>query len=348
MAAPPPRLSICIATLNRAGLLREMLASVASQWLDVLELVVVDGASTDATPDVMAEYRVALGRVTYVRLEAKGGVDQDYHRAVTAATGDYCWLLADDDALEPGAVAAVLAALDRAPSLVIVNAAVRDSELGDVIAPRQLAVETDRVYAPSEHERLFIDTANYLSYIGAVVIDRDLWLARSPERYFGTWFIHVGVIFQAPLPAPAVVLAQPHIRIRAANASWSNRYFEIWMFRWPELIGSFTALSTEARRAVFAPEPWRRPGALLICRAKAAYDRAAYQRWIAPRLQPGPRRWIARLIAEVPGPLVNALAIAYFRLFRPEARTDMLDFRVSRYHWRTITAQPGGVSSKNH
>lgn len=336
MTPAAPRLSICIATLNRAELLREMLDSIAAQWTDDLELVIVDGASTDATPDVAATFRGRLGRVTYLQLPEKGGVDRDYHRAVIAATGAYCWLLSDDDVLAPGAVAAVLTALAAAPSLVIVNTSLHTADLADVLDDNRLGFDGDRRYAPTEHERLFVETANHLSYIGAVVIDRALWLARDAEHFFGSWFVHVGVIFQAPLPATTMVLAKPFIRVRAANASWSSRYFEIWMVKWPDLIWSFATLSAEAKRAVFAREPWRRPGALLICRAKAAYDVQTYRRWIAPRLVPGPRSWLAAAIAALPGPLVNALAMAYFRVTRPGARADMLDFRLSPYHWSSV------------
>lgn len=336
MTSAPPRLSICIATLNRAELLGEMLDSIAAQWTDDLELVIVDGASTDATPDVAAEYRDRLGRVTYVRLTEKGGVDRDYHKGLIAAAGTYCWLLSDDDVLAPGAVAAVLSALAAAPSLVIVNTSLHTADLGDVLEHNRLGFDSDRLYTPADHERLFIETVNHLSYIGAVVIDRNLWLARDAERYFGSWFVHVGVIFQAPLPANTIVLAEPYVRVRAANASWSSRYFEIWMVKWPDLIWSFAALPAQAKRAVFAREPWRRPGALLICRAKAAYDLQAYRRWVAPRMAPGPRLWLAAAIAALPGPLVNALAMAYFRIARPGARADMLDFRLSPYHWSSV------------
>lgn len=330
--ADRPRLSLCIATLNRARPLRDTLAGIATQWVDGLEVVVVDGASVDDTPGVVEAARASLPRLTYVRLEQKGGFDADYHKAVAAASGDYCWLLSDDDALEPGAIQAVLAALTRQPSLVVVNGAIFDADLREHIAPSQLPMGPDHAFKPAELERLFVEAANHLSFVGAVVIDRELWLERHPERYFGSMFGHVGVIFEAPLPGDAIVLTKPWLKIRAGSASWTRRYFEIWMFLWPELIWSFTALSVEARQAVFAREPWRRPGALLICRAKGSYDLETYRQWIAPRLPAGPRRWLAWLIARLPGRLVNALAIAFFKAFRPGATADLLDFRNSPYH----------------
>lgn len=327
-----PRLSLCIATLNRARPLRDTLAGIAAQWVDGLEVVVVDGASADDTPAVVEAARASLPRLTYVRLDQKGGFDADYHKAVVAASGDYCWLLSDDDALEPGAIAAVLAALTSRPSLVVVNGAIYDADLRERIASSQLPTGRDHVFEPAAFERLFVETANHLSFVGAVVIARALWLERHPERYFGSMFGHVGVIFETPLPGDSIVLTKPWLKIRAGSASWTRRYFEIWMFLWPELIWSFTTVSEAARRVVFAREPWRRPGALLICRAKGSYDIETYRQWIEPRLPAGPRRWLAWLIARLPGRLVNALAIAFFRTFRPGATADLLDFRNSPYH----------------
>ena len=327
-----PRLSLCIATLNRARQLRDTLAGIAAQWVDGLEVVVVDGASTDETPEVVAAARASLPRLTYVRLDQKGGFDADYHKAVVAASGRYCWLLSDDDALEPGAVRAVLAALTSQPSLVVVNGAIYDADLREKIAASQLPAGPDHAFSPAEFERLFVETANHLSFVGAVVIARELWLERHPERYFGSMFGHVGVIFEAPLPGDAIVLTKPWLKIRAGSASWTRRYFEIWMFLWPELIWSFTTMSETARRAVFARQPWRRPGALLICRAKGSYDLGTYRQWIEPRLPAGARRWLAWIIALLPGQLVNALAIAFFKTFRPGATADLLDFRNSPYH----------------
>lgn len=335
-----PRLSLCIATLNRAAQLRDTLAGIAAQWAAPLEVVVVDGASVDDTAGVVAAARTTLPRLTYVRLDARGGFDADYHKAVVAATGDYCWLLSDDDALEPGAIATILAALADRPSLVVVNGAVYDATLSERVAGSQLAPGPDRAFAPDDYQRLFVETANHLSFVGAVVIERELWLARHPERYFGSMFGHVGVIFQAPLPGTAIVLAQPWLKIRAGSASWTQRYFEIWMFLWPELIWSFAALSEESRRAVFAREPWRRPGALLICRAKGSYDLTTFERWIAPRLERGWRRWLARAIAMLPGGFVNAAARVFFNAFRPGARADLLDFDNSPFR-RSGTRETG-------
>jgi abequosyltransferase len=48
-----PHLSICIATLNRARFLKETLARILGQASDEVEVVIVDGASSDGTEEVV-------------------------------------------------------------------------------------------------------------------------------------------------------------------------------------------------------------------------------------------------------------------------------------------------------
>jgi glycosyltransferase involved in cell wall biosynthesis len=322
-----PQLTLAIATRERAALLAETLDAWLGQLTPEVELLVVDGASCDATPMVVAARQATSPRLRYVRLERAGGVDRDYDQAVARAQGEYVWLLSDDDLPQPGAVQAVLDALADHPSLMVVNGRLYDSTLSQALEARRLPLEGNRVFAPADQADLLAQTGNYLSFIGGVVIRREVWLARERRRYFGSAFIHVGVIFQAPLPAHAVVLAEPWLRLRGGNASWARHYFEIWMIKWPTLIWSFTHLAPGARQAVFAREPWRRPGALLICRAKGAYGPAEFWRFLAPRGQ-SPAGWLLRwAIAHLPQRAVTAAAIIYFRLLRPHARADMMDFR---------------------
>ena len=63
-----PRLSICIATLNRGAYIGETLDTIVGQLRDDVELVIVDGASKDDTEAVVGRYVAADVRVRYVRL----------------------------------------------------------------------------------------------------------------------------------------------------------------------------------------------------------------------------------------------------------------------------------------
>ncbi|MBU2575067.1 MAG: glycosyltransferase family 2 protein [Elusimicrobia bacterium] len=276
-----PLLSICIATYNRAGYIGETLDSIIPQLDDDVELLVVDGASTDNTEDVVRKYAQKKSRIRYVRLPAKGGVDQDYDKAVEFARGEFCWLFTDDDLLKPGAVAAVKAAIKKGYDLVIVNAEVRDRELSVILQSRRIVMHDNKVYAPNAMECLFVDALDYLSFIGAVVIRRSIWLSRERRPYFGAEFIHIGVLFQKPLPGPALIIAEPYITIRFDNAQWESRRFEIWMFKWPKLVWSFKDISNEAKLAVTRREPWRNFKNLVIHRSLGGYHIQSYRKYFS-------------------------------------------------------------------
>src|SRR4051794_33591388 len=113
-----PKLSVCIATYNRARFIGETLDSLLPQITEDVELIVLDGASPDDTQEVVDRHVNAHPRVRYVRELTNSGVDQDYDKAVSYASGQYCWLMSDDDLLVPNAVERVLKRLDGQVDLI--------------------------------------------------------------------------------------------------------------------------------------------------------------------------------------------------------------------------------------
>jgi glycosyltransferase involved in cell wall biosynthesis len=315
------RLSVCIATYNRAGFIGQTLESIAPQLTDEMELVVVDGASTDGTAEVMAEFLVRHPRTVYRREICNSGVDRDFDKAVEYASGDYCWLMSDDDILVPDALSTVLAHLGSGREVIVVNAEVRSKDLSVVLKPRLLEVTADREFDGQDQEEFFAISGNYLSFIGAVVIRRATWLARDRGPYFGSLFVHMGVIFQQPAIGRALILERPLIRIRYGNAMWSARGFEIWIEKWPRLVWSFDHFSTRARARVAPRHPARSAKTLLLYRGIGAYGQAEYDALLAGGKLP--HHFLARAVAVTPARAVNA-AIALYCLIRRQADASMM------------------------
>jgi len=344
------KLSICIPTLNRGSFIGETLESILLQATDEVEIVIVDGGSTDSTQDVVRQYQQRFPNLRYVReypeqrgldspSPSNGGFDRDCIRAVELAKGEYCWLFTDDDILKPGAIQTVLEAIGQSYGLVIVNSEVRNADLSDVLEPRRLRMSGDRIYKITENQILLADVGSYLSFVGGVVIKRQLWIARRKEKYVGTGFIHIGVVFQRPIPEDTLVIAEPLISIRYGNALYGNsgRYFEIWMFNWPQLIWSFPHYADWAKRRVCLEEPWRRTRALLLLRAKGAFSLKQNSDWLEPRLRSGWSRLEARLIARFPGCILNLLAFIYCWTILRRSKLELLDLVNSPfYFWNSV------------
>lgn len=108
-----PLVSVYMPTRNRAALLPRAVESVLRQEHTNLELLVVDDASTDATPDVLARLAAADPRVKVFRQDRPGGAPAARNVAIRAAAGRYLTGLDDDDEFLPGRIASLLGAFEE-------------------------------------------------------------------------------------------------------------------------------------------------------------------------------------------------------------------------------------------
>ncbi|HEY3490307.1 MAG TPA: glycosyltransferase family 2 protein [Candidatus Deferrimicrobiaceae bacterium] len=327
-------LSICISTFNRAAFIAETLECILSQSPDNVEILIVDGASTDNTESVIRPFLSRHPQIRYQRQEKNQGIDRDFDAAVVLARGKYCWLFSDDDLLKPGTVDLVLQKLSSGTDLLILNAEIRNADLRETIRERSLRMTSDRFYSPEETDTLMAETADYLSFIGCVIVRRSLWLERERERYYGSFFIHVGVIFQERLANGALVIAAPMIIIRYGNATWTSRAFEILHFKWPELIWSFSGISEQAKSAVCPKYPWRSVRRLMFDRAKGMYSIAEYRKLIASRCNSISERLLFSVISLLPGMLLNLVLFGYFRMRYTDPRFAVFELKNSRFYFR--------------
>lgn len=115
-----PRVSIVIPTYNRAALLRQTLESALAQSYRDIEVIVVDNASEDETPEVMAGYTASDPRVRYVRKPVNKGMIDSYNMGYRLSTGEFVRLLDSDDLITPEATALQVEALDNNPNVDVV------------------------------------------------------------------------------------------------------------------------------------------------------------------------------------------------------------------------------------
>jgi glycosyltransferase involved in cell wall biosynthesis len=103
--------SVVIPTHNRAGLLPRAVRSALRAATGV-EVIVVDDASTDETPDVCAK----LEGIRYIRLDRNAGPAEARNVGIRESSSEYVAFCDDDDALLPGGVERLIAALESEPT----------------------------------------------------------------------------------------------------------------------------------------------------------------------------------------------------------------------------------------
>jgi glycosyltransferase involved in cell wall biosynthesis len=112
------KVSILLPTHNRATLLPDALRSALAQTYTDLEILVLDNASADNTPDIVAAFQ-SDPRVRSLRHAQDLGITGNWRAGIEAATGDFFCLLHDDDTLEPEFVTALLTPLLADESLAL-------------------------------------------------------------------------------------------------------------------------------------------------------------------------------------------------------------------------------------
>jgi glycosyltransferase involved in cell wall biosynthesis len=117
---PDPLVSIVLPTYNGARYLPEAIRTCLDQTYRNIELVVVDDASTDGTPEVLAS--VGDPRLRVIRHEVNRKLPGALNTGFAAARGDYLTWTSDDNRYMPVAVERMLTYLQARPDTAFVCA----------------------------------------------------------------------------------------------------------------------------------------------------------------------------------------------------------------------------------
>ena len=189
------RLSVCIPTFNFGAFIGATLDSITAQLSPDVEIVVLDGGSTDDTAAVVAARAARFPRIHYCAQGYRGGIDRDIAAAVRLSHGEYCWLFSADDIMRPGAIARVLAATATNHDVYLCEHTLTSATLEPIgehppfqgIAPGTVFQLGD----PRERRRYFEHARTseaFFSYLAGPIFRRSVWDAADgiPESFYGT------------------------------------------------------------------------------------------------------------------------------------------------------------------
>jgi glycosyltransferase involved in cell wall biosynthesis len=89
-----PKISVVTAVYNNVATVKDTILSVASQDYPYVEHIIIDGASTDGTLDIIRQY---AGKKTMVRSESDQGMYDAMNKGLALASGDIVGFLNADD-----------------------------------------------------------------------------------------------------------------------------------------------------------------------------------------------------------------------------------------------------------
>lgn len=127
------KISLITVTYNSAATVRDTLESVLRQTYRDVEYIVVDGASTDGTPDILREYVPRFGGRLRFLSEPDHGLYDAMNKGIRLATGDVVGMLNSDDFFStPDALSIIAAAFTEDSEHSEDSAASPDAVYADV------------------------------------------------------------------------------------------------------------------------------------------------------------------------------------------------------------------------
>jgi GT2 family glycosyltransferase len=183
-----PSVSVVIATHDGRELLAACLRSLSEQRYAPLEIVVVDGDSSDGTRELLHAERPD---VVVVQASGNPGFAAACNLGAAAASGEYLLLLNNDTTLEPDAIGQLMRVALRSPRrLAAVNAMTRRADLPAVIDSLGNVSGMRGFGAPRyagfvDFGQFARDGELFSASFTAVLIPRIAWEAVGPldERY---------------------------------------------------------------------------------------------------------------------------------------------------------------------
>lgn len=117
-----PAISVVVFVLNAASTIERSLMSVLSNDQPLVELLVMDGGSTDGTVEILNKY---ANRIAHWRSYPDGSAVVAINEGVQRATGDIICLLPADDWVEPGSLHFVRDRFAENPQLEVLSCGTR-------------------------------------------------------------------------------------------------------------------------------------------------------------------------------------------------------------------------------
>jgi glycosyltransferase involved in cell wall biosynthesis len=203
-----PRVSIVTPSYNQAEYVEETIRSVLLQGYPNLEYIIIDGASSDGSVEIIRRYEDQLA---YWISEPDQGQADAIQKGFTRVTGDIVAYLNSDDVYLPNAIAMAVSAFQLDPELCVVSGDMRFVDAAGHEVGQMQGMEgdffehfltlTNPIPQPSAFlTRYALDTAGGIDPAFHMLMDYDLWcriglrgmkIQRIPED-LSRFRIHIG------------------------------------------------------------------------------------------------------------------------------------------------------------
>jgi glycosyltransferase involved in cell wall biosynthesis len=214
-----PTVAVGLPVFNGASFLEDAIRSVLTQTFDDLELIIVDNASTDRSPEISREYAHRDPRIRYFRNDRNLGAVPNFNRTVAHARCRYFKWLAHDDRLAPSYLATTVAVLERRPEAVLCNTVVEYIDAsGEPIAIYNTCLSSaDRAEPAQRFAAMILRSHSCVDFFGLI---RRAAMPGPIRSFHG---VDRAFLAQMALRGPLIQLPEPLVQMREHPGRYTRR-----------------------------------------------------------------------------------------------------------------------------
>ncbi len=271
-------LTIAIHSHNKASFLQSALESIIlePEFGQEVDIVISDNSLNSDIKKLYNNKYIDNRFINRFNSREYKCLDSNVNRAVHLSTGEYVWIFGDDDLIVPGVLSSLIPFLkDKVPDLVVLNS--KSFKGSNVIEQSRLPAGIKYMYLEDENDNFLIDMAGYLTYVGGILVRKDLWKKYFDYNNIGTFFAHIACISSIKIGRRAHYFSRPSIQMRLGSQTWTSKSFIIWNRLYPNIIWNLENYSIEAKNSVIIRNPI---GSLKTMFAARAYGRLNYSIWL--------------------------------------------------------------------
>jgi glycosyltransferase involved in cell wall biosynthesis len=207
-----PIVSVCIPTFANPTGVQDVIGTLAAQVpnVDLVEFCISDNSEDDRTTRVVQELRTKLPGLHYSQNRENLGYDRNVERVLKMATGNYCWLLSDNETVKEGALTAVMQSIELEPATGLF-----------IICPEDITKDTLVTYPNMEAAM----RANNLWIPGGLVSRNVIKRALIPadlEQYFDNDWLHLSVTLRVGGNAPVSFVPEQFAQDSKEQTPWAK------------------------------------------------------------------------------------------------------------------------------
>lgn len=224
------KLSICIPTYNRAEFLAETLDSFIPRVKPYnIPIYISNNNSMDDTLLVLKKYKEEYYEHIYYKSNKENlGAEKNIIEALLMSNTEYCWIFGDDDIIFGDVIDVLLENINKGFSLIVLNSSEYDKDLKILLKKKSIDINQDILYSNEKIELFISDLFDYTTFIGSLIVKKDLFLSVNFDDYKFKNFPHLFSIYTYVIGKEVIFINNVYIKIRTGNTTWVKDFFKVF------------------------------------------------------------------------------------------------------------------------